>query len=111
MNNLNEEIGARIKAMRKSHGLTQEQLSERLDISVKHMSAVERGIASFSLERMIDLCAILDCDMDYLTRGQQRFDLNLRLPDSILDICRSEDPEDLHLLEEYLAMFKKLRRI
>lgn len=37
-------VGKRIKQIREKAGLTQEQLANRVDISVTHMSAIERGI-------------------------------------------------------------------
>ena len=37
-------IGSRIKAAREKKGLTQETLSEMVDLSPMHMSVIERGV-------------------------------------------------------------------
>ena len=54
-------IGQRIKAKRKDIGLTQETLSEELDISVEYLSRVESGNAnaSFSLLEKISNALML----------------------------------------------------
>jgi len=36
-------IGARIKEIRNKKGLTQEQLSEKMEINPKYLSSIERG--------------------------------------------------------------------
>ena len=41
-------IGERIKRMRKSNGITQEILAERLNVSIGYVSQVERGITKIS---------------------------------------------------------------
>ena len=43
-NNYKVYLGQRLKLLRKDHNLTQENLAEKLGISVKHYSEVERGI-------------------------------------------------------------------
>ncbi|MBR3769804.1 MAG: helix-turn-helix transcriptional regulator, partial [Lachnospiraceae bacterium] len=53
------EMGKRLKEKRKALGLTQEQLAEKLNISIKHYGGVERGIAGLSIENLIELSNIL----------------------------------------------------
>lgn len=50
MERLNQEIGKRISQTRRIRGITQAKLAEELDITTKHMSSVERGVSSLSLE-------------------------------------------------------------
>ena len=109
MSNLNQGIGQRIRKMRKAHHLTQEQLSEKLDISVKHMSSVERGLSCFSLERLVQTADVLDCSMDYLILGENAADLSWQLPPFIIEVYRSGNAREIALINEYLQMFKKLR--
>ena len=47
---LRKKFGKRLKQVRKYRGLTQEQLAERLEISVEMMSFMERGIHASSFE-------------------------------------------------------------
>ena len=64
------EMGKRLKEKRKSLGLTQEQLAEKLNISIKHYGGVERGIAGLSIENLIELSNILGVSLDYLLKGE-----------------------------------------
>lgn len=109
MEDLQAAIGARMQKLRLLNHLTQEKLAEQLDVSVKHISSVECGNSSLSLDKLIHVCAILDCSMDYLVLGKQAADTECFIPDSILDIFHRSDSEEIALLQEYLQFFKKLR--
>lgn len=56
-------IGERIKRRRKSRGMTQELLAERLNVSIGYVSQVERGITKISLELLGAISSILECDI------------------------------------------------
>lgn len=110
MSSLNEEIGNRISHLRKEHHMTQEQLAEELDISIKHCSCVERGMASLSLERFIDLCDILDTTLDYLIRGTDAA-INTNIPPSLIQCFSSADERELSILKEYWNLYHKIKSI
>lgn len=110
MENLNKSIGNRISQLRKKQGLTQEKFAEVIDISIKHISAVERGTSSLSLEKLIDAANHLDCTMDYLILGTTKKDGTDLLPASILSILSSEDEKEKELLLEYITLYTKIRR-
>lgn len=52
--------------MRK-RGLLQKDIASRMYVSEQTVSAWVKGETAVSLEKMAQLCNILDCDMDYLT--------------------------------------------
>jgi transcriptional regulator with XRE-family HTH domain len=54
--NVKAVFGAKLKFFRKERKLSQEQLSEKVDISVKHLSEIERGIV-FASASLIDKLA------------------------------------------------------
>ena len=56
-------IGARIKSARNKQGLTQEQMAERLDVTIGYVSQVERGITKISLDLLGKIAMILECDI------------------------------------------------
>ena len=62
-------IGSRIKAERNMRGLTQENLAEKLDVSVGYVSQIERGITKISLDTLAEISVILDCDIAKLITG------------------------------------------
>ncbi|MCL2294927.1 MAG: helix-turn-helix domain-containing protein [Spirochaetes bacterium] len=47
---LKKLLGANLKSYRKAKKLSQEELSEKVDISVKHLSKIERGLTFVSAE-------------------------------------------------------------
>ena len=112
---LNTSIGLKIAKLRKEHGMTQEQLAEKLDISIKHCSSVERGLSSLSLEKLIDVSYLFDVSLDYLIKGNSASNDSIKhiwanLPQSITSIFNSNDEEEIQLLTEYLQLYSKLRK-
>ena len=63
-------MGLRLKEKRKELCMTQEQLSDQLNISLKHYSEVERGITGLSVENIIKISNILHVSIDYLLKGE-----------------------------------------
>ena len=108
-NSLYLNIGARISQLRYRKKLTQVQLSEQLNISVKHLSEVERGLTSLSLEKMVLLCDILGTDMEYLIRGNDITKHAVEIPDYIMDILKSNDIKQRKLMQDYFEMFQRIR--
>ena len=53
-------IGERIKKARKERGLTQDNIAERLNVSVGYISQVERGITKISLDLLGAISSILE---------------------------------------------------
>lgn len=110
MNSLYIDIGNRIAKLRHENRLTQAQLAEKLDISVKHMSESERGLTCLSMEKLVLLCEILSTDMDYLIRGiDHREKAEADIPNYIVELFRSDDDSQKQLLQEYFLLFKKIR--
>ncbi len=70
MDDYKKGMGQRIKKQRKAVKLTQEKIAEELNISVKHFSEVERGIAGLSVENLIKLSDILGVSIDYMVKGE-----------------------------------------
>lgn len=60
------KIGQRIRKIRKAHGLTQEELAEKIDISTTHMSHIETGNTKLSLPVFLEIAAALEVRTDDL---------------------------------------------
>ncbi len=60
------KIGKNIRVVRKSKGLSQEELAEKVDISVTHMSHIETGNTKLSLQVFADIADALDVSADEL---------------------------------------------
>ena len=62
-------IGGRIKGVRKSRKLTQENLAERLGVTVGYVSQMERGVTKVSLDTLSEIAFILDSDITHFLSG------------------------------------------
>ena len=60
------KIGQRIRKVRKAHGLSQEELAEKVNISTTHMSHIETGNTKLSLQVLVDIAAALEVRTDDL---------------------------------------------
>ena len=63
------EIGKRIKIKRKELNLTQEKLSEIIDVSPSYISEIERGSSICSLATITNIALTLNTSLDYLVLG------------------------------------------
>lgn len=62
-------IGQRLKKARIDKDMTQENLAEKLDISIAFLSRVERGLSHVNLSRLSQICNILDVSEGYILNG------------------------------------------
>lgn len=60
------KIGQQIRKVRKAHGLSQEVLAEKVNISTTHMSHIETGNTKLSLPVLVDIAKALDVRTDEL---------------------------------------------
>ncbi|MBP5608149.1 MAG: helix-turn-helix transcriptional regulator [Lachnospiraceae bacterium] len=107
---LNKQIGQRVKMIRKMKGMTQEQLADIINISVKHLSSVECGKARFSYENLISACNALDTSTDFLILGKTPLGDDLPIPEDIIETLRSNDITAKKALLEYLNMYVTLHK-
>lgn len=63
MKTTKELLGARVKELRKSRGLSQEQLAEMIGIEPKHVSRIEVGKSYPTLDRLERIAKALDVPM------------------------------------------------
>ena len=68
-----KEMGERICKRRKLMGLTQEQLAEKMDVSIQMVSNLERGVKAIKIDNLVRLCQILDVTADYILTGKVLF--------------------------------------
>ena len=89
------ELGARIHNRRRELGLTQEQLAEKMDVSIHMISNLELGKKAIRPENLVRLCNILGVSADYILRGV-RSDMEFsRLTSKIASLS----PDDQNCIE------------
>ena len=65
------KIGKFIAECRKKKNLTQEQLAEKLYITDRAVSKWERGLSLPDADKMLDICNILDINVNELLNGEK----------------------------------------
>ena len=83
------EIGQRVRKYRKAQGLSQEELAERVNISVTHMSHIETGNTKLSLPVLVELARVLAVRVDDLLCEPERMTRGSALEEiaAVLDSC------------------------
>ena len=81
-------FGENLKFYRKAKHLSQEQLSEKVDISVKHLSSIERGLTFVSADLLEKLACSVDVPVFYFFVNKREFfynDVMLNTIDNIIE--------------------------
>lgn len=98
-------MGKRIRNCRLQSKLTQENMAEILDISVKHYSEIERGITGLSVEKILFLSDFFCISLDYLLKGDKETE---SFPCILVDTYRvcPDDKKD-----SFIELMKNLNKI
>lgn len=70
-NELNIQIGERIKVSREVSGYTQERFSEMVGVSPQYVSDLERGNVGVSIATFKKICEVLNVSSDYILMGRE----------------------------------------
>lgn len=66
-----ELIGKRIANSRNEAGITQDCLANKIGVSSKHISQVERGVSGLTLNTIVAIATNLNVSIDYLLLGKE----------------------------------------
>ncbi|MNE76853.1 HTH-type transcriptional regulator ImmR [compost metagenome] len=94
-------IGKRIRRAREEHGLTQEVLAEKLDVSNAYISKIERGKTAINLERLSQICVILDESPEYILGGTNSSAKDY-LRHEIIEMLERCSPEKIKLIVQVI---------
>ena len=99
------EIGQRIRRLRKAHGLSQEALAERVNISTVHMSHIETGNTKLSLPVFVELASALEVHTDELLYDEDISTRGAAIEEivRILDSCTTQQ---IKIMEDILKATK-----
>lgn len=62
-------IGRHIRDARRASNMTQEVLAEKLEMSSAHLGKIERGERAVNMERLSQICLLLDVSLEALIAG------------------------------------------
>ena len=98
-------IGQRIKKIRTEKNLTQENLAEKLDVSVAFLSRIERGNSRLNLKRLNEICTILGVTEGFILNGASSTSdsyLSAEFSD-ILDNCTPEKQKLIYKIAQLVS--------
>ena len=102
---INIAVGNHIQLVREEAGYTQDTLSELLDITPNHLSAIERGVSGISLETLQRLCLLLGVSADRILFG-----LDAQEQEALAIARRITDPRPALDHPRYAMTAKKVPR-
>ena len=65
------EFAARLSALRKARGMTQEEMAEALNISLEHLSKMERGKRNPSIDLLVAMACYFSCEYRLFAHGKE----------------------------------------
>jgi len=101
-------IGRRIKEARLEQHITQEQLADKINISVAFMSRVERGNSEVNLKRLTQIAEVLNVTPGYLLTGSNTNSKDYLRQDfrNVLDRCTPEQQKLIYQISELVSKMK-----
>lgn len=94
-------LGKRIKEIRKSKGLTQEQLSEMIDIETSSLSGIESGRFYPSLHVLEKIAHVFDVELIEFFKFST-VNLPENLDEEIINIIEKQDKKNKQLIYKLL---------
>ncbi len=107
---IEQEIGRRIKELRKQKKIPQEKLAEMIGISPNYLSALERGAYNIKLDTLVQIIDCLDVTADDIFRDVIKngyVNRTSRLSDEIATLPSDEQQRIYEVLE---ALLRTARR-
>ena len=98
-------IGRRIRTARTEQRLTQEELADKIDVSVAFMSRVERGTSQLNLKRLTQIAEILNVSPGYLLTGSNTASRDYLREDfrQVLDKCTPKQQRLIYAISELVS--------
>ena len=93
------KIGKFIAECRKDKNFTQEQLAEKLYITDRAVSKWERGLSLPDADKMLELCDILDINVNELLNGEKimKEDYNKKTEELLVELTKKGEEKDKKL--------------
>lgn len=95
-------IGQRIRKYRRSLGLSQEELAEKVGISMTHMSHIETGNTKLSLPVFTEIALTLNVTTDSLLFGENRQSRE-KITENIASILEKCSTNELNIIVDTIS--------
>ncbi len=103
-----QNLGSRIRTVRQSRGITQEQLAEKVDISTNFMSLIENG-RNMSVETLVKIASALGVTVDYLLSDTIEIDSDIIMVQISQNLSTLDYEEKLFFLN-MIKQYKEIRK-
>lgn len=87
-------------------GYTQEQLSEKMNVSIQMISNMERGNKAIKIDNLVKLSKTLDVSTDYILTGKQNAN-DLRLISLKISKLSENDRQTISVLIDHFLSQKE----
>ncbi len=107
---IEQEIGRRIKMLRKQKKISQEKLAEMIGLSPNHLSALERGAYNIKLDILVQIIDCLDVTADDIFCGVIKngyINRTSRLSDEIASLPADEQQRIFDVIDTLLRTAKR----
>ena len=101
-------IRKNLVALRLTHGLTQAELAEAVDVTTNHISHVENGSNGISLELLLKICRALGITPNDILSGE--YETEEKSDGHALSLDHME-PSDIDLIEKIAYYMKNKKKI
>ena len=109
--NPKKALSLKIQALRKTNGLTQEELAEKCNVSWRTISNLERGAVIPSLDLVCNLSRHLNISLDELLNSKIQTNKSLsrlKKESEVIEEVMLINDNLLEHLSEYITLLKKL---
>ncbi len=100
---LNAEIGARIKEIRLKRNISQDVLAEKIGVcNGAHLSNIERGYSGISIKKLISICEALNIEADYILFGVSSNNVETSLHHYLKQLTKEQSIYLLDIIKAYV---------
>ena len=121
MKNIREEVGKRIRTVRKTKGITQEQVGEKADLNYKFIGKIERGEVNPSIETLSAIADALNISLSQFFAEDWQLPIDYQLPPQDVQLVKDAlpflnqilkiSPKDIQLIKETLPFLNQILNI
>ena len=100
------KIGKFIADSRKKKGITQEELAEKLYITDRAVSKWERGLSLPDADKMLELCNILDINVNELLNGEKinMKDYEKKTNELLIELAKQEELKNKKMITDMYVL-------
>lgn len=104
---MESDLGAKVKKLRISHGLTQEDVAKALDVTPGYISNVENGRNLMTLRMLSYYAELTGVSLDYLAGSVDKSYQNTALDNEIMQIVQKLDADTKEKLISTLRIWER----